>query len=255
MTELRIDKIRKANNPILNALSEIELEVLVKALDHLSVNADEYSVESEIGYSNLEPKDIYTTVAEYQAYTELVKKGLLNPCYDDVNGVKYIFVHLTNKSYELIELIDSTYEKVEKEAPKEYPTDWKDYKFNKEQVVGEVNIPIKVTADEVETIIVNALEGGSTYWCGLEYTSATSMKPKGIPHSTWVTQMLLDGIEVMFYDIENEYDKFGLTLEKLCEGIKLNKINRPFDADLENGDADTADCILQFALFGKVVFG
>jgi hypothetical protein len=41
----------------------------------------------------------------------------------------------------------------------------------------------------------------------------------------------------------------------LSNGIKLNAIHRPHDADPDRGDATTCDCIIQYAMFGKVVYG
>jgi hypothetical protein len=129
--------------------------------------------------------------------------------------------------------------------------------FDKNKVVGTITINKNVSETDIENIIVSSFEGGSNYWMGLDNTGEEwEQKPKGEPLSTWATNLLLEGKSIKLYDIHEEEDDSNwiLTLDKLIKGIELNSINRPWDADLENGDASTADCIVQFALFGKVVY-
>ena len=63
----------------------------------------------------------------------------------------------------------------------------------------------------------------------------------------------------MYYDwvceCLEEDEKYELTLEKLLNGIKLNTENRPDDCDIDDGDANTMDCIIQYGLFGDIIFG
>jgi hypothetical protein len=128
----------------------------------------------------------------------------------------------------------------------------------KNRVIGSVTIEKEITVFDIENIMVTALESGSHYWVGLENKGDLwEQKPKGIPYAIWATKLIIESHEVKLFDIEYTEDDedWVLTLDKLLKGIKLNAIERPFDSDLENMDADTADCILQFALFGKVVFG
>lgn len=126
-----------------------------------------------------------------------------------------------------------------------------------DKVVGEVIVPIKITENDVENIIVSSMEGGSNYWMGVDNTGQEwEEKPKGEPVSTWATKLLIDGKMVRIADKEEGYDKtYPLTLEKLFNGIKLNKEQRPWDSDLSDLDGQQADCIVQYAVFGKVVFG
>ena len=137
----------------------------------------------------------------------------------------------------------------------EYSNDWKAYKFEGQEV-GSYVVEKKVTANEIESVIVGAFEGGSNYWLGLNTeTSIWQKRPNDIPYSTWATQMLLEGETLDFYDIEEEEETWTLTLEQLVNGFKLNAIKRPFDSDVVNGDAITSDCILQYGMFGKLVYG
>ena len=123
-----------------------------------------------------------------------------------------------------------------------------------DKVIGTVEQ--EVTENDILNIVVTALEGGSNYWLGLDNTTPEwKDKPKGEPLSTWTAKILLDSNEVRLYDIEGTEDVPPLTLPKLLEGIRLNAKHRPSDANLDDIDGACADCIIQYALFGKVVFG
>ncbi len=125
-----------------------------------------------------------------------------------------------------------------------------------ENLLGTYTITQNITVSDVETVIVNCLEGGSNYWLGLDNsTDDWKERPDGEPFSMWVVKLLLDGKTVHFYDVEEESETFTLTLEQLLKGFQLNADKRPFDCDLENGDAITSDCILQYAMFGQLVYG
>ena len=136
-----------------------------------------------------------------------------------------------------------------------YSDDWTDYEFSGKKIVGSYVKVTEVSAEDIETVIVGALEGGSNYWCGIDDTEVTKRKPSGIALSTWITQMLLEGETIHFFDVEDEEEKFILTLNKLIDGFKINAEKRPFDCDLEQGDATTSDCILQYGVFGELVYG
>lgn len=125
-----------------------------------------------------------------------------------------------------------------------------------EKVVGTVVIEKPVTEKDIETIMVGAIEGGIGYWARLENVGEDwERRPEGTPASIWATQLLLDGKEVVFAE-EHDNDKLNsLTLEKLISGIEQNAVDRPFDSDLENGDSQTCDCIVQYALFNELVYG
>ena len=127
-----------------------------------------------------------------------------------------------------------------------------------DKVVGKAVVEKPITEKDIENIIVTSFEGGSNYWMGLDNGTPNMMKkPKGEPWSTWSTKLLIDGESVKLYDVEGDEDDkdWILTLDKLIKGYQLNCINRPHDCNLDQGDATTSDCIVQFALFDKVVFG
>lgn len=126
--------------------------------------------------------------------------------------------------------------------------------MSKNQVVGSFSV--EVTGEQVEAIIVNAFEGGSTYWVGLDNTgSEWANKPQGKPLSMWAVKLLLEGKTVHLYDLEDDSEKWELTLAKIIAGVQQNHKARPSDSDIIEGDAETADCILQYALFNELVYG
>lgn len=127
-----------------------------------------------------------------------------------------------------------------------------------DKAVGTIQIPLKVTEEDIENIIVTSFEGGSDYWMGLDNsTPEWKDKPEDEPNSTWATKILLEGGTVIVYDIEDGTDTevWSLTLVKLLNGISLNYLLRPHDPSMAYGDAITADCIVQYALFKEVVYG
>ncbi len=124
-----------------------------------------------------------------------------------------------------------------------------------DKVIGTVTVQKQITESDIENIVVTAFEGGCNYWMGLIRTKEWEDKPKNEPLSTWATKLLIEGKTIKLYDIEDDEEGWELTLEKVLKGIELNVVNRPFDCDLEDFDAYTADCIIQYALFGEIVYG
>jgi hypothetical protein len=127
-----------------------------------------------------------------------------------------------------------------------------------DKVVGTVEVPFKLKEKDIETIIVDGLEGGINYWAGLNRKVNSSWledKPEGEPLSQWATKALIEGKEIILFDKEDPEEVFTLTLTKLISGFRQNYIEREWDNDLENGDAETVDSIIQYALFGKLVYG
>jgi len=130
-------------------------------------------------------------------------------------------------------------------------------------------IPIQVTVeldDEFfEDLICTIFEGGSNYWIDNFLTShPDGNRPKETPKSTWVASALNKGGSVAIYPSEDE-NKFVLTKEKLIAGIKAWMITSGsaliiptrtgHTIDNGNIDAIEADNIMQYALFGKLVYG
>lgn len=114
-----------------------------------------------------------------------------------------------------------------------------------------------VTAEQLENIIVSAFEGGVNYWCVVDNSTDDFKKlPNDMPISQKIFKIIMDGRNVSLYDIEEEEESiWDLTFTRLLRGIELNSKNRPFDCDLENIDATTADCIIQYSIYDDIIFG
>ena len=120
-------------------------------------------------------------------------------------------------------------------------------------VKAEINV--KLTQQDIDDIMVAALEGGIDYWC-------FKVEVVGDYLGEYASEQISRGGMLKLYDIENG-DKNWLDLEKFLKGFKLWLEN---DGDeygaVENGevdccniDAGCADEIVQYALFGELVFG
>lgn len=67
---------------------------------------------------------------------------------------------------------------------------------------------------------------------------------------------LLEGNSITVYDNENDEDYWELNLEKLLNGIKMNiEFRNECKFNYEDYDFYDDDRVLQYALFGELVFG
>ena len=120
----------------------------------------------------------------------------------------------------------------------------------------EIKKSIKVTQEDIDDIMCSALEGGITYWC-------RKAKVVGEYLGEYASEQISRGGTLKLYDAEED-EVYELTLEKLLEGIKLAVDGNYYDdydwcdgktIDTCQVDAEVADCIVQLALFGEIVFG
>lgn len=114
-------------------------------------------------------------------------------------------------------------------------------------------IVVNLTKQDIDDIMAVALDGGITYWC-------RKAKVVGEYLGEYASDQISRGGSLILYDAESS-DKWELTLEKFLNGVKLY-FDDGCHVQIEDGcidpgdvDANDADCIIQFALFGEVVFG
>jgi hypothetical protein len=116
-----------------------------------------------------------------------------------------------------------------------------------------------VTEEQITDIIVDGFECGIGYWAFLNNDTDEFKKyyaETDLATSEIAAKILLDGGAVSITDNEGGVEpKHPLTLERLLVGIQKNAEERPEDCDLDNYDAITCDCIIQYAIFDEVVFG
>lgn len=116
-----------------------------------------------------------------------------------------------------------------------------------------------ITEEEIKNLIIDSIEIGITYWATLHNDTEQFEKyydETELTTSEIVAEILLSGGSVKItYIEESEEPKFDLTLDRLLVGIQKNAETRPWDCDLENYDATTCDCIIQYAIFDDIIFG
>jgi hypothetical protein len=131
--------------------------------------------------------------------------------------------------------------------------------FSDTKVVGYAKVEMPLTEEDIENIIVTAIEGGINYWGHIKRRVIDwTDKPKNVPPSQWATKLLLEGKSVTIVECDEDSDEVvnhELTLEKVIQGFAKNYKERPWDNNIETGDADTASCIIQYAIFDDVVYG
>ncbi len=98
-----------------------------------------------------------------------------------------------------------------------------------------------------------ALDGGITGWCG-------RTEVVGERRGEFASDEISRGGELRLYDMESD-EAYTLTLDMFLRGLS-RYIGGCYDYVTENGsldvgqiDAEGADCIVQYALFGDVVYG
>lgn len=114
-------------------------------------------------------------------------------------------------------------------------------------------IDVNLTQKDIDDIMTTALEGGITGWCH-------QVDVVGGYLGEYASDQISRGGSLVLYDAEGS-DKWELTLDKFLNGVKLYFEKgchvRVEDNRIDSGDIDAndADCIIQFALFGEVRFG
>ena len=118
-------------------------------------------------------------------------------------------------------------------------------------IVAEIKV--NLTQQDIDDIMVTALEGGINYWC-------RKAEVVGEYLGKCASDQISRGGSLILHDAESS-DKWELTLEKFLEGVK-RYFEDGYHVQVDDGcidagdiDAGDADCIVQFALFGEVQFG
>jgi len=114
-------------------------------------------------------------------------------------------------------------------------------------------ITVELTVQDIDDIMVSALEGGITYWC-------CEAEVVGEYLGEYGSDQISRGGSLILHDNEGD-DKWELTLEKFLNGVAMY-LKEVGTAALDCGhidpgqiDGEAADCIVQFAIFGEVVYG
>lgn len=114
---------------------------------------------------------------------------------------------------------------------------------------------IKVNAEDIDGIMACALEGGITYWCD-------EARVVGEYLGEYASDQISRGGQLLLHDMEAE-ETYLLNKEKFLNGLKLFlndsegkicKLDGGYEVDPANIDANDADSIIQYAIFGELVY-
>ena len=115
---------------------------------------------------------------------------------------------------------------------------------------------VQLTRQDVDDIMATALDGGVTaYWC-------REVEVVGDYLGEFASDQISRGGLLIFHDAESD-EKWELDIEKFTQGFRrwLENDDDRYGAvsggkvDTMEIDAEMADLIVQYALFGEVVFG
>ena len=107
--------------------------------------------------------------------------------------------------------------------------------------------PIEVTDEHLDSILVGCFEGGSNYWI-----TKVEVKKDDYKGAVYSSHVISKGGELYIY---SEGSKYILTKHSLIHGLQMYLDESKHKNWPDGGDAQTDDLILQYALFGEVVYG
>ena len=128
--------------------------------------------------------------------------------------------------------------------------------MEKKKYEVQAEIRVELTQQDIDDIMVAALEGGINYWCDEAAVEGGEYLGK------YASDQISRGGTLLLHDTdEDAYRK--LDLEKFLKGFKLWLENggdqygavQGHEVDCCNIDAGCSDEIVQYALFGEVVYG
>jgi len=150
-------------------------------------------------------------------------------------------------------------------------------KIYNDDKIPEIKFTVEriLTVEDLDDILTTAVESGREgigYWAVLDNTTESWEKAKkqikdsgaDCYFGTIITKILLNGDSIRLYDAEadeedlQEDEIWYLDMNKFKEGCKIYEKERgSLVKSLEDGgfDAIEADCLIQYSVFGKLIFG
>lgn len=122
----------------------------------------------------------------------------------------------------------------------------------------KVQVTITKTFDfsqeNINDLMTTALEGGINYWCRKAIVKDVPKEFEG--KYEFASDVISLGGTLELFDTDSS-DSWELNLEKFLSGIKRyieeNGYTNVQDL-MDDHDADTADCIVQYAIFNELMF-
>lgn len=131
-------------------------------------------------------------------------------------------------------------------------------KKEEEFEIVKAEMQIALSTEDIDDIMCGALEGGITYWCNRAEVVGEYLGEYG-------SEQIARGGMLKLHDREGGKE-YELTKEKLLKGIELwaknpvgcnclEQIDGKLRIDTCNADAIVCDAIIQYAIFGDVIYG
>lgn len=121
------------------------------------------------------------------------------------------------------------------------------------------------TKENINDLMVTALEGGICYWAGkaemkkdeagIGYDGVSLEDEESLE---FASEIIAIGGTLIITDVEDPTEKWELDKEKFLKGLEKTMEWGEFnnvEELMDNYDAETADVLIQFALFDEIVFG
>lgn len=111
---------------------------------------------------------------------------------------------------------------------------------------------LELSNTDIDDLMTTALEGGINYWCRKVKVVECPTDDYG-----YASDVIALGGTLALYDAESN-EKWELNLDKFLTGVKKYCEENGYTdgGDLmQEHDADTADQIVQYALFDEIVYG
>jgi len=116
------------------------------------------------------------------------------------------------------------------------------------------NFNARITQDAVRTMLIDALEQGSYYWC--EFVESTG--PLGLPSGDFkAADIVLNGGEVILRE-QGEENNLTLNYASVLIGLNVMAVKYPkvfARVLLEEFDAEIGDIFLQLCLLREIKYG
>jgi len=118
----------------------------------------------------------------------------------------------------------------------------------------QASMIITLTNQDIDDIMVTALEGGINNWC-------CEVEVIGEYLGEYASDQISRGGTLRFLEIEESDMNTDITLTSFLEGVKLCMEHGILPVDVDGNidagmvDAELADCIVQYGLFGEIVYG
>lgn len=135
-------------------------------------------------------------------------------------------------------------------------------KINMKEYKVSISQNYSFTIEDINDIVVGALEGGINYWCEKAEIVYTDKDYKGVAVEDrdkiqYASDVIGYGGELELTDMEDPNEKWILNIDKMLKGIQMycerNDVALSDIMDIQ--DAEVCDQIVQYGLFNELVFG